>query len=122
MLRAHRLPAVRVCLLVVSVVLWSATAAALAARADPFRAGASARAPKTTFSRASMRRASRKRASAAKRAECDAPARAGKHRKARKVCAAKKARRGSSRASLRSGGAWSAPSRRQLYPQALKYP
>jgi len=73
MLRAHRLSAVRICLLITGVMLLSAIAVALAASADPSWAAG-------------------KKASSARHGKCAAAARAGKHRKARKACAFKKAR------------------------------
>ena len=78
MLRAHRLPAVRLCLLFVSVVLCSATVSVLAASADPFGVVAPYHSHRKASSRASARRA-----------RCAAAARAGKHRKA---CAGKKSK------------------------------
>jgi hypothetical protein len=38
MLRAHRLPAVQICLVIVSIVLWSASVSAFAASTGPSQA------------------------------------------------------------------------------------
>jgi hypothetical protein len=73
MLRAHRLPAVRICLLIISVVLWSATVSAFAASTGPSQATG-------------------KKSSSARRTKCVAAARGGRHRKAGKACAVKKAK------------------------------
>jgi hypothetical protein len=78
MLCAHRLAAVRICLLVLSVVLWSAAVSAFAG-ADPSRTVASFHAHRTVSSRAHERRT-----------KCAAAARAGRHRKAGKSCAGRK--------------------------------
>src|SRR5665213_2765209 len=86
MLRARRLPAVRTCLLVVSVVLLSTTVASLNASADPFGVVA----PYHSHGKASKRRASREESSAARRARCATAARRRKHRKAGKACVVKK--------------------------------
>ncbi len=85
MLPASRLPAVRICLLIVSVVLLSASAAP-AAGAYPSRAAASSRSHKVS-SRAWKRRGRRRKSSSERRTECVKVARAGKHRKAGKSCA-----------------------------------
>ena len=93
MLRAHRLPAVRLRLLFLAAVLSSAIVLALAAGADPSRAAA-ASLPATGVSvpaagRAAKAKASRQRSSSARRAQCAAAART---QKARKACAVEKAK------------------------------
>jgi hypothetical protein len=82
MRRAHCLPAIRVCLLIVGVVLLSATTVTLAASAYTSRVATSSSLHKTASSRASERRARSRKSSAARRAKCVAAARGGKHRKA----------------------------------------
>jgi hypothetical protein len=79
MLRAHRLPALRICLLIAGVVLLSASVLALTASADPFGVVAPYHSHRTAAPRASKRRA-----------KCATAARRRKHRKARKACAVKK--------------------------------
>lgn len=87
--RAHRLPAIRICLLIAGVVLLSATAVAPAASAHPSRAATSSSLHKTASARASKRRARSKKSSSARRTKCVATARGGKHRKAGKSCVVK---------------------------------
>jgi hypothetical protein len=86
MLRACRLPAVRICLSILSAVLLSATVASLDASADPFGLVALNHSHGTV----SKHRASRGESSAARRARCATAARRRKHRKAGKACVVKK--------------------------------
>jgi hypothetical protein len=116
MLRAHRLPAILICLLIAGVVLLSATAVALAASAYPSQAAASSSLHKTASSRASKRRASSKKSSSARRTKCVAAARggkrrrAGKHRKAGKSCVVKKSTTSRTKPSVSRKRSGSAPS------------
>jgi hypothetical protein len=110
MLRAYRLPAARISLLIVSVVLVSA----FVASTDPSRALASSFVPETAFSlsatgvsapveqRVSKPRRNRRRSPPARLTECVAAAGAGKQRKARKACAVKKAKAKGSQPSIAS--------------------
>jgi hypothetical protein len=91
MLRARRLRAFRLCLLIAGAVLLSASAVALAADADPSRAPAVARSQQPTFARSSKRGAHGGKVSS-RSARCAAAARLHKHRTARKACAVKKAK------------------------------
>jgi Cellulase (glycosyl hydrolase family 5) len=96
MLRAHRLPAVRLCLLFLGAVLSSAAVLVLAASVDPSRAAA-ASLPGVGVSApaagpVSKGRAKGRKSSAVRRGRCAAAARAGEHRKAHKACAVKKAK------------------------------
>jgi hypothetical protein len=86
MLRTHRLPAVRICLLILSILLSTTTVDAFAESADLPHAGVSA----PIEQRSSKPRAGRRRSSPARLTECAAVARAGNQRKARKACAVKK--------------------------------
>ncbi len=91
MLRAHRLPVVRLCLLLLAAVLCGASVLALAASADPSRAAA-ASLPTTGVSVPSIskaKKASKRRSPSARRAECASAART---EKARKACAVEKAK------------------------------
>ena len=101
--RAHGLPAVRIWLLMVGVVLLSATVVALAVSAYPSRAATSHRMRKTASSRASERRATRKKSSSVRRTKCVAAARAGKHRKSGKRCVVKRPKTSGTKPSVRRG-------------------
>ena len=114
MLRVLRLPVVRLCPLFLAAVLSSAIVLALAASADPSRAGA-ALLPGVGVSvpgagPVSRRRAKRGKSSAARRARCAAAARAGGHRKARKACGVKKAKAHATKPSVSPKPAGTKPS------------
>lgn len=91
MLRAHRLPAVRLCLLFLGAVFSSVAVLVLAAGVDSPRAAAVSLPDVGVSAPAagpvSKRRAKDRKSSAARWGECAAAARAGAHRKARKACA-----------------------------------
>jgi hypothetical protein len=76
--RAHHLPALRICLLIVGVVLLSASVLALTASADPFGVVAPYHSHRKASSRVSKARA-----------KCATAGRGRKHRKAHKACAVK---------------------------------
>jgi hypothetical protein len=77
--RAHHLPALRICLLIVGVVLLSASVLALTASADPFEVVAPYHSHREASSRVSKARA-----------KCATAGRGRKHRKAHNGCAVKK--------------------------------
>jgi hypothetical protein len=118
MLRNHRLRAFQVCLLIVSVVMLSATAVALAANASPFQTAGPARSHTTISARASRRGATGRKSSPSRRTKCVAAARGGKHRKARKSCAVRKSKkRGTKRSvSRRRSGSKAFPSPAVVFP------
>jgi hypothetical protein len=98
MLRAHRLPAIRICLLIVGIVLSTATVDAFAEGVELPSAGVSA----SVEPSAPKRHASRRKSSLTLPTECVAAARAGRQRKARKACAVRKARAKASKPSIAS--------------------
>ncbi len=102
-LRAHRLPAVRLCLLFLAAVLSSAIVLALAASVDPSGAAAASR-PATGLSApvlrsVSKRNASRRKPAATRRAACAA----ARTEKARKACAVAKAKAKAKNPSVSAG-------------------
>jgi hypothetical protein len=98
MLRAHRLSAVRIYLLILSIVLLTLSVDAFAERADLPRAGVSV----PIEQRSSKPRTSRRKSSPVRPTKCAAVARVSKQRKARKTCAVKKARAKGSKPSIAS--------------------
>jgi hypothetical protein len=90
MLHARSLPVLRICLSIVSVMMWSATVEALSASADPSRA--SSRSYKTTSVQVSKRQASGRKSSAARQVKCAAVAGHAKRRHPRMSCPDTKSR------------------------------
>lgn len=106
--RAHRLPVLQVCLLILSVVLLSATAVA-----RPEKAYSSHVAALSRSARAHTQQANGRQPSSSKRTKCAAPARGRKHRKSRRSCVVRKPKTRATKQSVPS---------KQLSPQAASSP